>query len=496
MPGAILFSKVGEAAARFPDFVAELRSFLEGSGLVAGEADTAIRLAERVAEGGVFREDLASMLRVQYLQEPDTSYLQLLGLLLAAAVGEDEAESLAYAPQVEEPVRELFQFVVDARKGVPEEGDDAAEFEDEPAALTEEGIGLEAASEPTEFTEAPAVWGAVDPKDGRASMLARALAISADEVIAPVAKEAVPEKLVTEKPIREKTVAAVAATEAVPVFGQQLAGEEGSSRRVPSWAVACGGVLLGLLLGWFLHWQNGAMERAALVSAPVGAAGAPIAGEAVAGGKGDVREGRSGSGVRRAGEDSAELKTGGAEAPAARGRAAGGGRSGVAATNGGGHGTGSAGSATAAVVAPAASAGSAAAKAPKPVLGAMVPRVSAVDLNGTPASPSSAGTGAHLRMPSVVTGSSGIMAANLISAPAPAYPAQASAARVQGEVVIEAVVGRDGSVVDTRVVSGPELLRSAALSAVQRWQFRPYEVDGSPAEIATTARLEFRLPAE
>ena len=98
-----------------------------------------------------------------------------------------------------------------------------------------------------------------------------------------------------------------------------------------------------------------------------------------------------------------------------------------------------------------------------------------------------------LQLPHVVTGSAGIMAANLVSSPAPAYPAAASAAGVQGDVVVEAVVGRGGEVVGTRVVSGPLLLRTAALEAVQHWHYRPFEVDGKPVEIATTAHVEFRL---
>ncbi len=85
------------------------------------------------------------------------------------------------------------------------------------------------------------------------------------------------------------------------------------------------------------------------------------------------------------------------------------------------------------------------------------------------------------------------MAANLISSPAPEYPAIATAQKVQGEVVIAAVVDRDGHVSEARVISGPELLRDAALRAVQNWRYRPYEVDGTPTEIATTARLQFRL---
>ena len=64
---------------------------------------------------------------------------------------------------------------------------------------------------------------------------------------------------------------------------------------------------------------------------------------------------------------------------------------------------------------------------------------------------------------------------------------------MQGEVKIEAVVGRDGSIVEARLVSGPPLLRDAALNAVQHWRYRPYLVDGKATEIATTAILDFRL---
>ena len=87
-----------------------------------------------------------------------------------------------------------------------------------------------------------------------------------------------------------------------------------------------------------------------------------------------------------------------------------------------------------------------------------------------------------------------MMASNLISSPAPEYPAAATQARVQGEVTVRAVVDRDGNVTDARVVSGPELLRDVSLEAVQRWHFRPYMQGGKPVEVATTAVLDFELP--
>ncbi len=94
---------------------------------------------------------------------------------------------------------------------------------------------------------------------------------------------------------------------------------------------------------------------------------------------------------------------------------------------------------------------------------------------------------------SVQSGSTGIMAANVMWSPTPTYPAAASAAKVQGEVTVHAVVGEDGRVVRARVVSGPPLLREAALDAVERWRYRPYLAYGKPSEIATTAIVDFTL---
>ena len=86
------------------------------------------------------------------------------------------------------------------------------------------------------------------------------------------------------------------------------------------------------------------------------------------------------------------------------------------------------------------------------------------------------------------------MAAYVMFSPAPAYPPAASAARVQGEVTVRAVVGRGGEVVDARVVSGPPLLREAALEAVQRWRYRPYVQNGKPLAVEATAILDFQIP--
>jgi TonB family protein len=86
------------------------------------------------------------------------------------------------------------------------------------------------------------------------------------------------------------------------------------------------------------------------------------------------------------------------------------------------------------------------------------------------------------------------MAGNLMYSPDPEYPAEAIAAGVAGEVTVRAVVGPHGNVVDADVVSGPPLLRQAALDAVGRWRFRPYEQDGKPVTVATMAIFDFEIP--
>jgi TonB family protein len=110
-----------------------------------------------------------------------------------------------------------------------------------------------------------------------------------------------------------------------------------------------------------------------------------------------------------------------------------------------------------------------------------------------PALPVSTSKPASIPRGLVQSGSAGIMAANLIWSPTPAYPAAASEARVEGEVTVNALVGKDGNVLSATVVSGPPLLREAALKAVEKWQYHPYLVSGKPAVMATTAIVDFAL---
>jgi len=68
----------------------------------------------------------------------------------------------------------------------------------------------------------------------------------------------------------------------------------------------------------------------------------------------------------------------------------------------------------------------------------------------------------------------------------------APAVRTTGVAIVSAVIGRDGSVIGVRPVSGPEALTRAAMDAVQWWKFEPYRQNGTPVEVETSLAIEFR----
>ena len=73
------------------------------------------------------------------------------------------------------------------------------------------------------------------------------------------------------------------------------------------------------------------------------------------------------------------------------------------------------------------------------------------------------------------------------------YPLLGQHSRVQGSVVLQAVIGADGNIENLRVVSGPAMLQQAAIDAVQQWRYRPYMLDGEPVEVETTINVIFSL---
>ncbi len=82
-----------------------------------------------------------------------------------------------------------------------------------------------------------------------------------------------------------------------------------------------------------------------------------------------------------------------------------------------------------------------------------------------------------------------------VFAPNPVYPKAALAARLQGMVVLECLIGRDGRVADVEVLRPAPLgLTEAAVEAVRQWRFEPSTVDEAPVEVLYILTVRFTLP--
>jgi len=81
----------------------------------------------------------------------------------------------------------------------------------------------------------------------------------------------------------------------------------------------------------------------------------------------------------------------------------------------------------------------------------------------------------------------------LIQHAKPIYPPIAMAARVSGTVVLKVVIGTDGRISSLRILSGPPMLQQAALSAVKKWTYQPYLLNGEQVEVSTTVNVPFLL---
>ena len=89
--------------------------------------------------------------------------------------------------------------------------------------------------------------------------------------------------------------------------------------------------------------------------------------------------------------------------------------------------------------------------------------------------------------------SQGVTAGLVIKRVNPTYPPLARTARVQGSVVLAAVIGKDGTIQNLHVLSGHPLLTQAALDAVKQWRYKPYILNGEPVEVDTQVTVNFTL---
>jgi periplasmic protein TonB len=89
--------------------------------------------------------------------------------------------------------------------------------------------------------------------------------------------------------------------------------------------------------------------------------------------------------------------------------------------------------------------------------------------------------------------SQGVTKGLLLTRVEPSYPPIARAGRIEGEVVLAAIISKDGAIKNLTLVSGHPMLVPAAIEAVSQWRYRPYLLNGEPVEVETTIIVTFVL---
>ena len=92
--------------------------------------------------------------------------------------------------------------------------------------------------------------------------------------------------------------------------------------------------------------------------------------------------------------------------------------------------------------------------------------------------------------------SQGLSGGQLVHRVAPVYPAQARLLRLEGTVILAAVIMENGKVRDIKVVEGSPVLAQSAVKAVKHWRYKPYVLDGKPVKNETTITIDFKLPSD
>jgi TonB family protein len=88
---------------------------------------------------------------------------------------------------------------------------------------------------------------------------------------------------------------------------------------------------------------------------------------------------------------------------------------------------------------------------------------------------------------------SNVEASNLINSVTPMYPPLAKMARQQGTVKFQATIGKDGTMQNLMLISGPPLLVQSAMDAVKKWTYKPMVLNGAPVQVVTTIDVNFSL---
>ena len=76
----------------------------------------------------------------------------------------------------------------------------------------------------------------------------------------------------------------------------------------------------------------------------------------------------------------------------------------------------------------------------------------------------------------------------------PQYPAQAQEPQIQGPVVLQALISKEGDIRELKLISGDSRLADTAMEAVKQWHYQPYLVNGQPVEVQTEITINFTIP--
>jgi protein TonB len=95
--------------------------------------------------------------------------------------------------------------------------------------------------------------------------------------------------------------------------------------------------------------------------------------------------------------------------------------------------------------------------------------------------------------PQRVRVSAGVTSGLLVKRIQPNYPPLARQARIQGTVVLHAVISKEGAIENLTLVSGHPMLAPAAIEAVKQWRYKPYLLNGEPVEVDTEVQVNFTL---
>jgi protein TonB len=109
-----------------------------------------------------------------------------------------------------------------------------------------------------------------------------------------------------------------------------------------------------------------------------------------------------------------------------------------------------------------------------------------------------AAAGANTALPKIATPqrvrvSSGVQSGLLVRKVQPTYPPLARQARIQGQVVLQAQISKNGDIENLQLISGHPMLAPAAIEAVKQWKYKPYLLNGEPVEVETTVQVNFSL---